>query len=324
MHLHHLGILRTVQQPVLNDFSAASALSDSADALEVREAAFSSSGLTVNPVDADDRNEAFMLIMSALPSSIVTLVRDVPLGNAHALYTKLAAFFSRTTPANTHRLLQSFHSLVQLSGEKVATFIARLNACVLDLIAAGESISESTRIHRFLGGLLDQFDLERRMLRMPRPSSRAIFDKCCDEILAAEAMLTHRADARLASHAEIANNTTLAKALLSKEHVSAKQPRTLPLPIAQRPSHGFQRGQGDPARRTPNNECSRCGAQGHHSRSCDHPRQTCSLCREKNHHSRGCPTTTPNRTPAQLSATSEQPAVFAANYTEFDLDDDYN
>jgi transposase InsO family protein len=140
------------------------------------------------PEEIQKGKKAFMLIMTALKSHVVlSLVADVPRGNAYGLWRCLTAHYSRETAANKNHLLQVYHALRQGNGESAAMYIARVKQAVSSLSAVGEVVSRTSMLATFAGGLLSEYAQLRMML--PFLAKDLPFEEVCSMVLSTEAQI---------------------------------------------------------------------------------------------------------------------------------------
>ena len=151
-------------------------------------ASISSSKPKADPALQAKADRAFVYLLMALKTpELQALVDDVPMGNAHELWTRLEKHFTKRTMASKSHLQTEFHNTKQRSDEPAVQYIARIKKAVLSLRAVGVTVDQDTLQYKFINGLArPAFDMTRRVLMNDNTKS---FTEVCDYVLSDEAQM---------------------------------------------------------------------------------------------------------------------------------------
>ena len=128
----------------------------------------SSSSTPAKKTDVEKSKEAYAILARSFGSKQIALVKQLPRGDAHAVWKKLVATYGvvRSTESKVSMLGQ-LSNLKKSNTETIENYIARADKLVADLKCVDETISVDQRKYHILEGLqgLDEWKLDVLLMR---------------------------------------------------------------------------------------------------------------------------------------------------------------
>jgi transposase InsO family protein len=195
---------------------------------------------------------AYGHVFSALPGDVALMVKVVPQGWAHGLWTWLERKFQSTASDNINALLKDWHSLCQAEGEPFDLYRARVDHLYVRLAAAQEKPSPRAYAYALINSLLPAYGvvvmaLETGMLFNVQDYAKIRWDDVARVINMHERKLV----AMAAADAQVASGKAMAV-----QHHQRRQPSQ---------HYG---GAAGAAPRAEHRRCFKCNQVGHLKASC--------------------------------------------------------
>ena len=134
----------------------------------------------VAPVDSlalRKSRKAFVYIMCSITDeATLSILADVPFGNAFELWRRLGSHFEKKSEASVHHLLEELHNIKQRPHEQIELYVARIKKVVLLLKQCKNPVAVSTLRYKFIAGLNDKFDQARSAIQASEKFSKMSFD----------------------------------------------------------------------------------------------------------------------------------------------------
>jgi hypothetical protein len=134
-----------------------------------------------------------------------SIVNDVPQGNPHELWKRLADHYEAHHEVSKPLLLDEFARLKMKKQEQVALYAARLRKVVMSLEAVGIPLDSTLIVHKLVSGLESpKFDMARRMLDGLNSTTKMTFETVCAYLRTQEMQLAAETKSKPVAAANIA------------------------------------------------------------------------------------------------------------------------
>ena len=106
----------------------------------------------------------FVRILLSLGEEAMNLTLDVKHGDAKGLYERVISWYTATTEFEVQRLKEQFWTLSQGESESRGSYVNRARTLFKKLASSGHAVTEDDKARKFLSGLSEKWDMEKRFL----------------------------------------------------------------------------------------------------------------------------------------------------------------